>query len=157
MIIFALRPFRAYVYYHKDIFFLVNHKIFLLFHRLLTLFLSAKFLVSPLPLPYHYLTTTLPLSYHYLTTILPLSYHYLTTPLLSSYSPLTFLLLFSYFSLTFLLLFSYFPLTNCIIFPYQLPHKTTFLISSVVRLLFMLSCLVFQSQNGLRHNAASTA
>ena len=146
MIIFALRPFRAYVYYHKDTFFLVNHKIFLLFHRLLTLFLSAKFLVSPLPLPYHYLTTTLPLSYHYLTTILPLSYHYLTTPLLSSYSPLTFLLLSSYF-----------PLTNCIICPYQLPHKTTFLISSVVRLLFMLSCLVFQSQNGLRHNAASTA
>ena len=61
MIIFALRPFGAYVYYHKDIFFLVNHKIFLLFHRFLTLFIYAQFLVSPLPLPYHSLTTPLPL------------------------------------------------------------------------------------------------
>ena len=80
MIIFALRPFRAYVYYHKDIFFLVNHKIFLLFHRLLTLFLSAKFIVSPLPLPYHSLTTPLPLPCYSLVTSLSLPIHSPFTP-----------------------------------------------------------------------------
>ena len=90
MIIFALRPFRAYVYYHKDIFFLVNHKIFLLFHRFLTLFISAKFLVSPLPLPYHSLTTPLPLPYHSLATPLLRPFHSPFTPhSLPIHSPFT--------------------------------------------------------------------